>query len=1089
MYINCISSNAYKTVDKKIRPVAAPLPEDCLVKRRFPEDPLDSLPSLSPIPLDFIPTSRLTADRLKILKINQSGFLWPEEEKLFISVFMKNEEVLAFDETERGTMRQDYFTDYIIPTIEHVPWAKKPIPVPPGIRPIVIEALKKKLDIGVYESSQASYRASMFFIKKTDGGIRQIIDLQPLNAITIRDAGMPPNVDYMLEPFTGASVYSSFDLLSGYDARKIHPKSRDLTSFQTPLGLLRSTVLPQGFTNSVAEFQNCTTFILQDEIPNKAGVMIDDVGIQGPHSRYEQPDGSFEVIPENPKIRRFIWEHAQDVNRILHRLKHAGATISPKKSKIAVPDIVLIGQRLSYTGRLPDSSRISKIQKWPVPINVTQIRQFLGLCGTMRIWIQGYSAKARPLTELVRKDIPFEWDDRRQAAFETLKQEIIDSPALIPIDYSSPLPVILAVDTSVIAIGFIIYQMDKDKKRRPVRFGSIPLNPVEAKYSQAKLELYGLYRALRACHYYLIGVKNLIVEVDASYIKQMINNPDLAPTATINRWIEGILLYHFMLRHVPADSHKGPDGLSRRPPAPDDTDEEDYDAEEEATGLREEFLNLLEEEEIQRLDENSYPHFLSINHITTSSLSSGWTRPTKAKTNSEKDETLKQIFHFLSTMRLPQFPSDKEKKSFIQKSQSYFIQDKNLWKRNQKQALRVILDSEKRKQILKMAHDDLGHRGSLATYRTLCLRYYWPTLREDTNEYIRTCHECQIRSTKQMHIPLTISHPTTLFSKVYLDIMLMPPAQGYKYIVAARDDLSGAAEGRKLKKISAQGVARFIFEELICRYGNIQEIVTDNGPETKAATEELLKTYNIKHIRISPYNSQANGVVERGHFTIREALLKTISHNVTKWPDYVHHVFFADRVTVRQATGFSPYYLIYGTHPTLPLDLYEATFLVEGFRKDITTEELITLRTRQLAKMKSDVLEAEKRLHQSRLRSKEVFEEKFSKRIRREDFNPGELVLVRNSRIEKELNRKAKPRYIGPYEVVRRTIGGSYVLKELDGTISRVTIAGFRLIPYYPRLGEEILAERLSEEDAIDEDIPNDMAAEEDDEMNDWGQS
>ena len=92
----------------------------------------------------------------------------------------------------------------------------------------------------------------------------------------------------------------------------------------------------------------------------------------------------------------------------------------------------------------------------------------------------------------------------------------------------------------------------------------------------------------------------------------------------------------------------------------------------------------------------------------------------------------------------------------------------------------------------------------------------------------------------KLHIPIMISAPATLFTKVYLDIMLMPQAQGYRYIIAAQDDLSGAAEGRKLKQATACTVSQFIFEELLCCYGAISEIVTDNGPEVKGATEELL---------------------------------------------------------------------------------------------------------------------------------------------------------------------------------------------------------------------------------------------------------
>ncbi|KIK62656.1 hypothetical protein GYMLUDRAFT_104662, partial [Collybiopsis luxurians FD-317 M1] len=92
-------------------------------------------------------------------------------------------------------------------------------------------------------------------------------------------------------------------------------------------------------------------------------------------------------------------------------------------------------------------------------------------------------------------------------------------------------------------------------------------------YSQPKLELFGLYKALRHWRLYLIGVKNLRVEVDAQYISGMLKEPDIQPNATINRWIQGILLFNFDLRHVPAYKFKGPDALSRIRIDEDEVDE------------------------------------------------------------------------------------------------------------------------------------------------------------------------------------------------------------------------------------------------------------------------------------------------------------------------------------------------------------------------------------------------------------------------------------------------------------------------------------------------------------------------------------
>ena len=101
--------------------------------------------------------------------------------------------------------------------------------------------------------------------------------------------------------------------------------------------------------------------------------------------------------------------------------------------------------------------------------------------------------------------------------------------------------------------------------------------------------------------------------------------------------------------------------------------------------------------------------------------------------------------------------------------------------------------------------------------------------------------------------------------------------------------------------------------------------------------------WNIPHIKISAYNSKANGVVERGHFIIREAILKSCKHDIKEWPSHVHHAFFADKITVRRATNFSPFYLLHGVDPVLPFDLSEASFLVDGFTKNMATEDRLAL--------------------------------------------------------------------------------------------------------------------------------------------------
>ena len=570
-----ISTFAYKKAAKKVHPVAATLPEDFRIIRRRPEDPLLSLPPLPTHPPLFTPCSRLTQERLDDLKINKYNFLWPEEVKLAQHILQLNEKALAWTEAEHRHFRDDYFSPVKIPTIAHTPWVHKNIPIPTGILDEVIDILKQKIAAGVYEPSDASYRSRWFCVKKKNGSLRLVHDLQPLNAITIRNAAVPPFVDQFIESMAARSCYSMLDLFVGYDHRTLDVSSRDLTTFQTPLGAQRSTVLPQGLTNAVAIFHGDVTFILEPEIPKVAKPFVDDTGIKGPASRYETPEGGFETIPENDGIRRFIWEHLNDVHRILHRLGHAGATVSAPKLFIAAPEVIILGHKCTYEGRIPDDSKTAKVRSWPPCKTVSDVRAFLGTAGTMRIWIKNYSAIARPLVDLTRKNTDFVWEEQHDHAMQELKDAIVNSPALIPIDYKSSRPVFLAIDSSWRAVGWILSQECDDGQRRPSRFGSIAWNDHESRYSQPKIELYGLFRTLRALRVHIVGVTNLVVEMDAQYVKGMLSNPDVQPNAAMNRWIAAILLFDFKLVHIPADKHQGPDGLSRREPIPGEDNEED----------------------------------------------------------------------------------------------------------------------------------------------------------------------------------------------------------------------------------------------------------------------------------------------------------------------------------------------------------------------------------------------------------------------------------------------------------------------------------------------------------------------------------
>lgn len=587
----------YKKVANRVKPVASSLPQEFRIERRTPSNPLADLPTLPTHPPPFTPGDRYTQERMEKMRTNLDPSLSVDETNLIHSFFRSTEFAFAWDESEKGIFSRDYFPPVRIPTLQHDPWIFKNIPIPRGLYPQIIGIIKAKIDAGTIEPSNAAYRSQWFWVLKKDGkSLRIVHNLQPLNAVTIKDSAVPPVVEPYAETFAGRACYSVLDLFVGFDQRELDPESRNLTTFQTPLGTFRLTRIPMGYTNSQQVQHGDLCYLLQDEIPDTTMPFVDDVPVRGPPTRYELPGGGFETIPENPNIRRFVWEHMNDVLRVVWRVGKAGGTFSGPKAYICVPEAVIVGHLCTYDGRRPVPDRVDKIVKWGIPRSLTEVRGFLGVLGTLRMFIRDFAMHAEPLVKLMRKKsaAEFEFGIKELEAMEKLKVMVASCPAIRPIEYECDREVILAVDSSNIAVGYVLYQMGIDCMRYPSRFGSITWNEVERRYSQSKIELFGLFRALRDVRVYIIAVRRLVVEVDARYIKGMINNPDVQPNASINRWIAGILLFDFELRHVPAKDHTAADGLSRRRRSEEEGEQEGDDYEgwiDEANAFAVELLN------------------------------------------------------------------------------------------------------------------------------------------------------------------------------------------------------------------------------------------------------------------------------------------------------------------------------------------------------------------------------------------------------------------------------------------------------------------------------------------------------------------
>ena len=183
-----------------------------------------------------------------------------------------------------------------------------------------------------------------------------------------------------------------------------------------------------------------------------------------------------------------------------------------------------------------------------------------------------------------------------------------------------------------------------------------------------------------------------------------------------------------------------------------------------------------------------------------------------------------------------------------------------------------------------------------------------------------------------------------------------------------------------------------------------------------------------------------------------------------------------------RALGHSSYYIAHGVEPLLPFDLTEATFMVP-LQSEMMTMELIALRAQQLEKRQDDLTEIHDCVLRACFASIRQFEKHYTHSIKMYKFTTGNLILVQNSHVEMSLDRKTKPRWIGPMVVVRQTKGGSYVLSELDGSVSKLCFTAFHVILYHARKHIAIDPESFFKYPGDDNE--EDEAEEEEEESND----
>jgi hypothetical protein len=205
-----------------------------------------------------------------------------------------------------------------------------------------------------------------------------------------------------------------------------------------------------------------------------------------------------------------------------------------------------------------EMDKVKAIKEWPIPSSVTGVRSFLGLAGYYRRFVKEFSRIAMPLTDLLRTDIKFHWDESQQKAFHLLKNSISSAPVLTIPDVS--LPYVVTTDASGFAVGATLSQ-DQGNGLQPIAFISHKMNEHERNYPVHEQELLAVVIALKEWRHYLHGRPFRII-TDHQSLRYLSTQPHLSPRQV--RWSEFLQQFDFEIEYKPGKLNVAADALSRR---------------------------------------------------------------------------------------------------------------------------------------------------------------------------------------------------------------------------------------------------------------------------------------------------------------------------------------------------------------------------------------------------------------------------------------------------------------------------------------------------------------------------------------------
>ena len=369
-----------------------------------------------------------------------------------------------------------------------------------------------------------------------------------------------------------------------------------------------------------------------------------------------------------------------------------------------------------------------------------------------------------------------------------------------------------------------------------------------------------------------------------------------------------------------------------------------------------------------------------------------------------------------------------------------------------------------RERALLGCHDDVGHQGILRTLSLLRERFYWPGMQEEATQHVLKCSRCLRRKTPPQVAPLQPILVTQPLELVHMDYLSLEPSKGnIENVLVITDHFTRYALAYPSKTQTAQATARILWDNFICHYGFPEKFISDQGRNFESyLIKELCKIAGVKKVHTTPYHPQGNGQCERFNSTLCNMLGTLSEEEKSDWKSHLGCMTHAYNCTKHASTTYSPYYLMFGRHPRLPIDVEF------GLNKPNCSDN--SSKSRYIQKLRRRLNYAFQKASKYSDQQANKYKHSYDKSVKGPQLHENDLVLVKI--VAHKGRHKLQDRWEPEeYVVIEQPIAGTpvYKVKPVNGDNVR-TLHRNLLLP----LGVKLEPDYESDDSILEEDSDED---------------